>query len=423
MKHAIELTQGPPAVEEMATAISNCVHCGFCLPVCPTYHVMGEELDSPRGRIFLMKEALENQLPVAEVMPYVDRCLGCMACVTACPSGVEYGELLSPFRAMAEEEERLETDRFGPLRRRMALETLPYPRRLRWALALSQWTRPLHGAVPRGLRPLTNLAPRRIPRTEALPPVLAPVGEVRARVALLTGCAQSVLAPDLNWATARILQCNGVEVVPTAQVCCGALDMHAGRAEHARAHALALCEALPTDVDAILTNAAGCGSGMHEYPLLFKDAPGAERARQVASKTQDVSRFLAQLGDLVPLRLPEPLRVAYHDACHLQHAQKVAGEPRALLEQVEGLTLVELGDEGFCCGSAGIYNVEHPEAAAELGQLKAQAVVDSQADVLATGNIGCLTQVGLHLQNLGSSIPVQHTMQVLARGLPASTDR
>ena len=422
MKHAIDLTQAPPAGPEMAEAISNCVHCGFCLPVCPTYHVLGEELDSPRGRIFLMKEALEDQLPVPEVMSYVDKCLGCMACVTACPSGVEYGELLTPFRDMAQTTPP-DRDRFHALRRFLALSTLPYPGRLRLALRLAILTRPLQRAVPAGLQPLTQLVPARLPAARPLPHILTPEGPVRARVALLTGCAQTVLAPAINWATVQVLLANGVEVLtPVRQACCGALDMHAGRGDKARALALNLCQSLPPDVDAVLTNAAGCGSGMHEYPLLFKDTPHDEEATRVAHLTQDVSRFLVELGDLCPLQLPQPRTVTYHDACHLQHAQKISFEPRMLLEQVEGLDLVELGTSGFCCGSAGIYNIEQPETATELGTLKARQVLDTQADVVATGNIGCLTQIQHHLRAAGSDIPVRHTMQILADALTQPKD-
>ncbi len=419
MKHSIDLTRIPAAGPKMAQAISNCVHCGFCLPVCPTYQVLGEELDSPRGRIFLMKEVLEEQLPVAEVMPYIDKCLGCMACVTACPSGVEYGELLTPFRAMAQTESPHRT-RSHTLRRFLALSTLPYPRRLRLALRLARLARLFPWAVPTSLRPLTQLAPARLPRSRPLPRMLTPEGPVRARVALITGCAQSVLDPDINWATVRVLLANGVEVLtPTRQVCCGALDMHAGRGDQARALAQDLCTSLPPAVDAIVTNAAGCGSGIHEYPLLFQDTPYAEQATHVAHQAQDVSRFLIELGDLCPLVLPTARKVTYHDACHLQHAQRIASEPRMLLEQVQGLELIEMTAAGFCCGSAGIYNIEQPQTARELGILKARQVLDTQADMVATGNIGCLTQIQHYLHLDGSTIPVRHTMQILADALPA----
>lgn len=423
MRHAIDLTQGPAAAPEMAQAIANCVHCGFCLPACPTYRVLGEELDSPRGRIFLMKESLEGAFPTPDVMPYIDKCLGCMACVTACPSGVEYGALLSPFRAMAETAGDAERGFWHRIRRAAALQVLPHPRRLRAALTLAHWTRPLHGLLPPALKPLTQLMPPSLPKAQPLPPRISPSGDAVARVALVTGCAQTVLAPDINHATVRVLQAYGIEVaMPAGQACCGALDMHAGQEARARARALGLCAALPADVEAVLTNAAGCGSGIHEYPLLFKDRPQLETVQRVAHMAQDASVFLSRLPEAPALRLRAPLRVAYHDACHLQHAQRVTAEPRLLLQNVEGLDLVELGDAGFCCGSAGIYNIDQPDIAAELGQLKAQAALDTGADVLVTGNIGCMVQLQTHLHRLGSAMPVRHTMQILASALSSSQE-
>ncbi len=414
MKHTIDLTQGPPALPEMTAAISNCVHCGFCLPVCPTYQVQGEEMDSPRGRIFLMKESLEGALPVAEAMPYVDNCLGCMACVTACPSGVEYGQLLSPFRALGEETNSHRN--LGQLlRRALALRILPFPRRLRAALTIGRATRFLHGLAPATLTPLIRLIPERMPKAAPLPQARSAEGP---RIAVLAGCAQSVLAPEINQATARVLQAYGVNFTfLDAHVCCGALHMHAGEAPQAQAQARGLFDAVPADIDVLLSTAAGCGSGMHEYPLLFKDTPLAHRAGQIAAHTQDISVFLSQMAAPAGLKLDPPLRVGYHDACHLQHAQSITAEPRALLRQVEGLELVELTEAAFCCGSAGIYNIEHPETADQLGRLKAQAAILSDIDLLVTGNIGCLFQIRTHLRHLHSDIPVQHTMQILDTAL------
>ena len=421
MHHSIDLTELPAAGPEMAEAISNCVHCGFCLPVCPTYSVLGEEMDSPRGRIFLMKEVLEGSLDQGSVQPYVDRCLGCMACVTACPSGVEYGELLFPFRA--EDRSREASNRWQRLRRRLALSVLPFPRRLRLALRLGHWTRFAHRLAPAGLQPLTRMIPERLPSGAPQPVVASPAGRPVARVALLPGCAQSVLAPQIHADTVRILTANGVEVVrPQSDVCCGSLDLHAGEAEAARAHARRLLAALPTDVDAVVTNAAGCGSGIHEYPLLFKGTGDEEAMSDLARRSVDISSFLARLPALTPMRLSRPLRVAYHDACHLQHALKVASEPRNLLAQVENLELVEIGGDGFCCGSAGIYNIDHPETADQLGAAKAAAVADTGAACLATGNIGCLNQLQMHLADRGLDIPVRHTVSVLADALPPSNE-
>lgn len=417
MKHVIDLTQGPPTLPEMAEAISNCVHCGFCLPVCPTYEVQGEEMDSPRGRIFLMKESLEGTLPIAETMPYIDNCLGCLACVTACPSGVEYGQLLSPFRAL--DEARQAPRSVGQrLRRTIALRTLPFPRRLRAALALGRATRFLHGLAPATLQPLLQLVPAQIPKAEPLP---AARSAGSPAVAVLAGCAQSVLAPEVNQATARVLQAYGIDFTfLDAQVCCGALHMHAGEAPAAQARARKLLAAVPAAVEAILSNAAGCGSGIHEYPLLFKQTAWADQAGRVAACTQDISVFLSRRAAPRALKLARPLRVGYHDACHLQHAQGVTAEPRALLQQIEGLELVELTDAAFCCGSAGIYNIEHPTTADQLGRRKAQAALAHDIDVLVTGNLGCMFQIRTHLRRLHSDMPVQHTMQILDAALHPS---
>ncbi len=414
MNHSIDLTQGPPTLPEMAEAISNCVHCGFCLPVCPTYQVQAEEMDSPRGRIFLMKESLEGSLPLAEAMPYIDNCLGCMACVTACPSGVKYGELLSPFRALGEETNSRRT--FGQLlRRALALRTLPFPRRLRAALAIGASTRFLHGLVPAALAPLTQLIPDRIPK----PVDLSTFNSIDSpKVGVLAGCAQSVLAPEVNQATARVLRAFNVSFAfLNSHVCCGALHMHAGEAPQARVLAQGLLEAVPADIEVIISNAAGCGSGMHEYPLLFKDLPQEEKAERVAAQTMDISVFLSRLPKPKALKLDQPLRVGYHDACHLQHAQGVTVEPRELLSQIDGLELVELTDAEFCCGSAGIYNIEHPETADQLGQLKAEAVMAKDLDLLVTGNIGCMFQIRSHLRRRHSDIPIQHTMQIIDAAL------
>ncbi len=371
-------------------------------------------MDSPRGRIFLMKESLEGSLPLAEVMPYIDNCLGCMACVTACPSGVEYGELLSPFRALGEETDSRRT--FGQLlRRAIALRTLPFPRRLRTALSIGAATRFLHGLAPAALAPLTHLIPDRIPKPVDLPSFEFPGSP---KVGVLAGCAQSVLAPEVNQSTAKVLKAYNVSFTfLDSRVCCGALHMHAGEAPQARALAQGLLDAVPADIEVILSNAAGCGSGMHEYPLLFKEFPQQAKAEKVAAQTMDISVFLSRLPKPKALKLDQPLRVGYHDACHLQHAQRVTAEPRELLSQVEGLELVELADSEFCCGSAGIYNIEHPETADQLGQLKAEAVMAKDIDLLVTGNIGCMFQIRSHLRRLHSDIPIMHTMQILDAAL------
>lgn len=399
----------------MAHAVEACVHCGFCLAACPTYRVLGEEMDSPRGRIVLMKDVLEGNLPLKEALPYVDLCLGCLACIPACPSGVPYGELLMPFRARAEERRR------RPLSERLVRftiqQTVPYPGRFRLAARTGRLARPLLGVLPGDFRAMVDLVPGKLPKTRPLPTHFPAEGTRRARVALLVGCVQQVLAPEINWATLRVLAANGVEVViPLAQGCCGALAMHTGDARRAQGLARANMEAFPTDVDAVITNAAGCGSGMKEYPLLFRGAEQEDAAAALAGRTKDVSAFLDEIGLVAPLpEVARPMKVAYHDACHLAHAQGVREAPRRLLSSIPGLTLVEIPDGDLCCGSAGTYNLEHPGMATQLGERKARSVLATGAEMLATGNIGCLTQIQAHLVALGHPLPLLHTVQVLDR--------
>lgn len=412
MQHSIPIEQHGPQAQNMADAIASCVHCGFCLPTCPTYLELGEEMDSPRGRIFLMKEVLEGKLELENAIPYVDNCLGCQACETACPSGVKYGELLTPFRALTENErEREPIDR---LQRALTLSTLPYPGRLRLAALAGRFARPLARALPKPLQAMLSLLPPQLPAAAPLPSFYPALGERRARVALLAGCAQQVLAPQINWATLRVLARNGVEtVIPSGQGCCGALSMHTGAADQARRLACRNLTAFPDDVDAVITNAAGCGSGLKEYGLLFKGLPEQEPATALADKVMDVTVLLDQLG----LKdIPAPggqLTIAYHDACHLAHAQRVRDAPRALLQAIPGVKLVTPAEWEICCGSAGTYNIERPEIAAPLGERKARNLLATGAQLIATGNIGCMTQITTHLRELGHEIPLRHTIEVL----------
>ncbi len=412
MQHAIDPTQHPPYGHEMAQAISACVHCGFCLAACPTYQVLGEEMDSPRGRIVLMKSALEGSLTAEEAAPYLDRCLGCRACEPACPSGVAYGELLLGYRALTTPHR----DRSRPeaIMRRLIIETLPYPNRFRLAVRAGRLSKLAVGLLPAAMSGMLRLLPERLPPAHPLPAVYPAQGARRARVALLIGCVQSVLAPDINWATLRVLAANGVEtVVPAGQGCCGALLLHMGERACALALARVNLRAFPADVDAVVVNAAGCGSGMQEYRLLFKGEADADAASALAGRTQDVTLFLHHLGLKPPAGLPRPLRAVYQDACHLRHAQGVAQPPRALLRAIPNLTLLELADGGGCCGSAGVYNLEQPEIADELGRRKAQAIVDSGAQAVVSGNIGCLTQMQTQLRLAGAPRPLYHTLQLL----------
>jgi glycolate oxidase iron-sulfur subunit len=418
MQHQISLEKLGPPGEAMTHAIEACVHCGFCLPTCPTYQVLGEEMDSPRGRIILMKEVLEGALSLEESMPYLDRCLGCLACVTACPSGVAYGELITPFRAYAEAgRSRQSLDKVS---RFLIHETLPYPQRFRLAATLGKFARPIQGLLPRdsralrGIGTMLELLPESLPSAAPLPMHYPAQGTRRAKVALLAGCAQQVLAPQINWATLRVLARNGVEVViPTGQNCCGALAMHAGEDEQARALARHNFQSFPGDVDAIISNAAGCGSGMKEYGLLFKGMAEEEIAHTFARKVKDVSVFLTELGLEPPPPLPQPLKLAYHDACHLAHAQGVRAEPRQLLTSIPNLTLLEIADGDICCGSAGTYNLEHPEIAHQLGERKVNSILNAGAEAVATGNIGCLAQIRAHLADQEQPLSVYHTIEVL----------
>lgn len=420
MQHQIPTDALGPRGRAMAEAIEACVHCGFCLPACPTYRVLGQEMDSPRGRIMLMKEALEGTIGVEETQPYVDRCLGCMACVTACPSGVEYGHLLAPFRDHARRHTRRSAGE--RLRRALVLAVLPHPRRLRWALRLGRLAVPFRGLLPASLRGMLELVPARLPRAERSAELYPAQGERRARVALLEGCAQRVLAPEIHRATVAVLQRCGVEVaVPRGQGCCGSLAWHTGEAEAAQIHARRNLAVFPEDVDAIVTNAAGCGSGMKEYGLLFRGEREQAAAERLAARVEDAASFLDRLGWEPPTGLEQPTLVAYHDACHLQHAQRERSAARRLLASIPNLRLVEIPQPEICCGSAGTYNLDHPEIAARLGVQKADNVLKTGAEVVATGNVGCIVQIRNHLRDRPGAPAVRHTFEILAEALASTS--
>ena len=286
MQHSIPVESLGPQGPAMGRAVESCVHCGFCLPVCPTYQVLGEEMDSPRGRIVLMKSALEGNLTIEETLPYIDRCLGCQGCVTACPSGVQYGDLITAYRAHAEAKRKRTL--MVRARRTLVRETIPYPDRFHAAAVAGKTrARQFEGLVPSELRGMLSLLPEKMPSSQPLPAFYPAEGTRRARVALLAGCVQQALAPEFNWATLRVLAKNGVEVViPAGQQCCGALAMHQGESEEARKHARANLRVFPLDVDAIITNAAGCGSGLHEYPLLFAGQSEDRTGRGVGAQSR-----------------------------------------------------------------------------------------------------------------------------------------
>jgi glycolate oxidase iron-sulfur subunit len=411
--------------------INDCVHCGFCLPTCPTYVLWGEEADSPRGRIYLMETGLAGEPMTDSMVQHFDRCLGCMACVTACPSGVRYDRLIEDTRAQVER--RHPRTRAERLLRGAIFRLFPYPRRLRLlrgplrayqASGVRRLLGPLLARTPT-LATLESLAPR-LHRPERLPERVPAVGPRRAFVGMLTGCVQRAFFPDVNAATARVLAAEGCDVVlPRAQGCCGALSVHTGREAEAQRFARSLIDAFEdAAVDYLVVNAAGCGSSLKEYGDLLRDDPSyAERAAALAAKVRDVSEVLVELGPVAP-RHPLPLSVAYHDACHLAHAQGVRAQPRRLLADIPGLSLREIASAEICCGSAGVWNVLNPEPARELGDRKARDVLATGADLLVTANPGCLMQVAAAVHRAGGMIGLAHTVQVLdasIRGLPAQS--
>ncbi|GHF67569.1 glycolate oxidase subunit GlcF [Deinococcus ficus] len=417
MNHDIPVQTLGAQGEVMAHAVDACVHCGFCLPACPTYALLGDEMDSPRGRIVLMKEVLEGHLALPDAAPHLDRCLGCQGCVTACPSGVPYGELITAFRGWSEPQRaRSPLDR---AKRWAILKALPAPKLFSVAARLGQHAKPLAPVLPASLRGPLDLLPEHVPAMQPSPAVTAARGQRRGRVALLAGCAQQALAPNFNAATLRVLARNGIEVViPDGQGCCGAAALHTGaRDEALRLVRTNLRAFNPDDYDAILSNAAGCGAGLKEYPVVLHGLPDEAQARAFAAKVQDISGYLHGLlqgGTLEPtLPARTPLKVAYHDACHLAHAQGVKAAPRALLSAIPGVDLVEIPEGDLCCGSAGTYNLEQPELAAQLGGRKARNILGTAPDLIATGNIGCHTQIQSHVRRQGSPVPVMHTVEVL----------
>jgi glycolate oxidase iron-sulfur subunit len=395
--------------------VSTCVHCGFCLPTCPTWGLWREEMDSPRGRIYLMEGLADGTLRLNQtVVEHFDRCLGCMACVTSCPSGVQYDRLIEQTRATIEREYK--RPRRERALRSALLTVVARPRRLRMALGLAPVGRRL--PLPGLLRPLADLAPPW--RSGIEPPELtAPLGERTGRVGLLTGCVQRVLFGDVNAATARVLAAHGLEVVaPRAQGCCGALAVHAGAHDQGLERARRTIDAFDeAGVDLVVSNAAGCGSNLKDYAHLLADDPAyAERAATLSARARDVSELLAGLEPRVE-RKPLALRVALQDSCHLGHAQGVWAEQRALLAPIPGLTLAEPDDQALCCGSAGIYNLVQPQAALELGRRKAERVLAVEPDAYAAANPGCLLQVSAALRRAGRPLPAFHPVELLDASL------
>ncbi len=382
---------------------SDCVHCGFCLPTCPTYVLWREEMDSPRGRIHLMDARLDGTISLNQtVTQHFDRCLGCMACLSSCPSGVRYDRLIESTRAAVEDEyDRPLGDRFL---RGLLFRVLPYPERMRVATRLAPLGRVV--PMPKRFRPLVELAPRWRGRGE-VPAVTSAAGARRGRVGLLTGCVQSAVFPDVNAATARVLAAEGFEVVAPPQGCCGALSVHAGRLEEGKRFAQQLIEAF-VHVDVIAVNSSGCGSHLKELGWLLED----ERAEEFASKVRDVGELLADERPRAR-RHPVPLRVALQDSCHLRHAQRLPLASLGSLGRIPGLDVVEPAEQDLCCGSAGIYNVVQPEAARELGDRKATHVLATRASAFASANPGCLVQVSQALHRAKRPLPALHPIELV----------
>ena len=407
-----------PHVAESEAILRKCVHCGFCTATCPTYVTLGNELDSPRGRIYLIKDMLENDRAAdEEVVTHIDRCLSCLACVTTCPSGVDYMHLIDHARAHIEETyKRPLLDR---LTRNMLAAVLPSPGRFRLALNFARLARPLKGLLKRipALKPfaaMLDLAPRSIPAPSsfAKPGRHQPQAEQRGRVAILTGCAQPVLDPAINEATIRLLTRLGVEVVvPEGEACCGSLTHHMGREEQALASARANVDVWMREVeagglDAIIITASGCGTTIKDYGHMLRLDPAyAEKAAKISALAKDITEYLASLD--LPSHMPRGITVAYHSACSMQHGQKITMAPKLLLKAA-GFTVRDPAEGHLCCGSAGTYNIMQSDISAELKARKVRNLEATKADIIATGNIGCITQIAT-----GTGIPILHTVELL----------
>jgi glycolate oxidase iron-sulfur subunit len=430
-------------IDEKATVslpmalLDKCVHCGFCLPACPTYVLWGDEMDSPRGRIWMMRKSTMGEAEAGESLrTHIDNCLGCMSCMTACPSGVEYNKLIEDTRA------QVEATTVRPLGERlfrwMLFSTFPHPQRLKlFGIPMAIYQKSGLQAVARAVG-LTKLLPKRLQAMESLMPAvplnpfhslptsIAPKTNKYGKVAMLTGCVQDAYFQHVNAATARVLAAVGYEVmIPPSQGCCGALMVHSGLAHEAADYARRLITQFEqTGAESIAINAAGCGSTMKEYGYLLRDDPAwAERAARFSAKCRDISELLMGVTIDAPLS-PLPLRVAYHDACHLRHAQGIHAEPRAVLAQVPELTVAEMAESHLCCGSAGVYNLLHPETAEELGDRKVQLLLETKAQALVSANPGCLLQLQASLRRNGQAeLPTFHMVELLdasLRGLSVS---
>ena len=398
-----------PDVKDADTILRACVHCGFCTATCPTYVLLGDELDGPRGRIYLIKEMLERDRPATPtVVKHIDRCLSCLACMTTCPSGVNYMHLVDHGRRhIARTYRRPLLDRW--IRRALAV-VLPQPGLFRWALLAARLARPLQALLPAPMQAMLKLAPRTATQSDVIAPQVFPAEQPRrVRVALLAGCVQQVIDAGINQATLRLLRRHGAEVVVTEGIgCCGALGHHLGEdvLDRVRANVDAWTAELERGLDAIVINASGCGTMVKDYGFLLRGDPAyAAKAARISALANDVSEVAEQLG--LSGSLAEAPRVAYHSACSLQHGQKIHGLPKQLLQKA-GFDVVDVPEGHLCCGSAGTYNLLQPDLANALKDRKLRNIASVKPAIVAAGNIGCITQLAA-----GAGVPVVHTVELL----------
>jgi len=399
-----------PEIARANKILRTCVHCGFCTATCPSYQVLGDELDSPRGRIYLIKEMLETGRPAdARTAKHIDRCLGCLACMTTCPSGVDYMHLIDHARAHVER--TYKRPAFERLLRFLLAKIVPHPTRFRLAMRGARLAKPFARAFPDArLRAMLAMAPESLPKPSpnVMPQVFTPTGPRRFRVALQTGCAQKALDTDINDATIRLLRRLGCEVViPRKLGCCGALVHHMGRETEAHAQAAGNIRAYLAagPLDAIIINTSGCGTTVKDYGAYFAGTDLQGAAETVAGLARDITEFLGEIG--LPVGAPKGIRVAYHAACSLQHGQQIKTVPKDLL-RAAGFEVVEPADSHLCCGSAGTYNLLQPEISGELKRRKVATLEEKSPALIATGNIGCMMQIGS-----GTAVPVVHTVELL----------
>lgn len=418
----------------------DCVHCGLCTSKCPTYLETGDENDSPRGRIYLMRAVTDGRLDLtSHVSRHLELCLDCRSCETACPSGVQYGRLIEPFRIDMQRQgiKSEQSSVPGWFQKSVLWGLFPYASRLRMALAPARLMQTLRldrvadaigltNLLPTPLRRMQRLLPPLEKSLPPLPEVLPAKGDQRARVALFTGCVADAMFRQVHWATTRVLQANGCEVhVPRTQACCGAIHYHSGAGQPALDLAkqnLTAFDALAADgdLDAVIVNVAGCGAMLKDYGHIAKELGATDdRLASFASKVKDITEFLMELGPVTP-RTPVPLKATYHDACHLCHAQRIAQQPRELLSMIPGLELVSLAESDICCGAAGSYNLTEPEMADRLGRRKVSNIRATAAEAVISANAGCTLQIQAMLREGGAPLPVLHPVELLDRAYRSS---